>query len=415
MRVVLYALNYHPDLTGIGKYVGEMAEWFARQNHKMRVITAPPYYPQWQVHPPYRASHYLREILKGMTIWRCPLWVPSRPNGLKRILHLASFALSSLPIALGQVRFRPDVVIVIEPPFFCAPAAFLMARLSRGKAVLHIQDFEIDAAFDLGLLKTGPIQKIVDALERWLMRRFDLVSTISVRMVERLESKGIPKKRGLLFPNWVDTECIFPRSGVSTFRRELGIRSDDIVALYSGNMGQKQGLEIVVDAARRLEAREDLVWVMCGRGSALEALHARAAALTNMKWIPLQPRERLNDLLNIADIHLLPQREDAADLVMPSKLTGILASGRPVVATALLGTEVANVVNSRGIVVPPGDVEAFAGAIVELADSPQARSELGAAARTYAETHLDKEAVLRRFEQKLLTLVGSRVSVESRP
>ena len=98
MRFVVYAINYRPELTGIGKFSGEMAEWLVAKGHEVRVVTAPPYYPQWRVLGHYRSWHYRRESLNGVKVWRCPLWVPSRPSGLKRILHLASFALSSFPV-----------------------------------------------------------------------------------------------------------------------------------------------------------------------------------------------------------------------------------------------------------------------------------------------------------------------------
>ncbi len=160
-------------------------------------------------------------------------------------------------------------------------------------------------------------------------------------------------------------------------RDELCIPDDEIVVLYSGNMGEKQGLEIVIEAARALTDELALHFIMCGQGAAYARLRKLAEGLDNIKWLPLQPIDKLNELLNAADIHLLPQRADAADLVMPSKLTGILASGRPVVATAHPGTEVWNVVQGRGITVEPGNVEAFAGAIQKLAGDAERRKALG--------------------------------------
>jgi colanic acid biosynthesis glycosyl transferase WcaI len=130
------------------------------------------------------------------------------------------------------------------------------------------------------------------------------------------------------------------------------------------------------------------------------------AGLGNLRWLPLQPAERLNDLLNLADIHLLPQRADAADLVMPSKLTGMLASGRPVVATAGQGTQLGRVVSGCGVLTPPGDGAALARAIVDLAADPAQRQALGAAARRYAETNLARDAIMSRFESTALALCG---------
>lgn len=203
MKILIYGLNFSPELTGIGKYTGEMAEWLAARGHQVRVITAPPYYPDWKIRAGYSGRWYQVQdsACKRFVIYRCPLWVPARPSGLKRLLHLASFAVSSAPLLLRQAFWRPDVVWVVEPALFCAPGAWLTARLSRAHCWLHIQDYEVDAAFDLGLLKGQRLRRWVTASERWLMRRFDRVSTISKRMVERALSKGVDPARITLFPN----------------------------------------------------------------------------------------------------------------------------------------------------------------------------------------------------------------------
>ena len=157
------------------------------------------------------------------------------------------------------------------------------------------------------------------------------------------------------------------------------------------------------------------MFVIGGAGSARERLMAMASDLSNIRWIPLQPLERLNDLLNLADVHLLPQRADAADLVMPSKLTGMLASGRPVIATAEPETQVGRVVGGCGVLVPPGDGAALARAIVDLAADPARRHALGAAARRYAETNLARDAIMSRFETTALALCGQSAPAPEEP
>ncbi|RME56373.1 colanic acid biosynthesis glycosyltransferase WcaI, partial [Candidatus Parcubacteria bacterium] len=166
MKVLIYAINYAPELTGIGKYTGEMAEWLAERGHQVRAVTAPPYYPAWKIGEGYSGRRYTREALGGVEVWRCPLYVPSKPTGAKRIVHLASFALSSLPVMLRQIFWKPDMVFVVEPPLFCAPVAWIVARLSGGKCWLHVQDFEVDAAFALGLLPKW-MRKLASLAERW--------------------------------------------------------------------------------------------------------------------------------------------------------------------------------------------------------------------------------------------------------
>ncbi len=406
MRILIHGINFLPESAGVGKYTGEMAHWLAAEGHEVRVVTAPPSFPQWRVSPGYRSWRYdsrpLPEQPKKLEVCRCPTWVPKNPNGLKRLLHLASFALSSLPVMLWQTRWHPDLVLLVEPTFCCAPQALLTARLSGAKAWLHIQDFEIDAAFELGDLTSSRGQKLAQTFERWLLRKFDRVSAISGQMVGRLMLKGVDQSRCVHFPNWVDTGAIYPLSNPCSLRRELGIAENAVVALYAGSMGKKQGLDLLVDTARQLLHRSELRFVFCGDGSYRQVFVEKAKGLSNVTILPFQPSERLNDLLNLADIHLLPQRAGAADLVMPSKLTGMLASGRPVIATAHQGTQLASAVRGRGIVVPPGDLDAFVSALLELAADSDLRLTLGKEARKYAVSHLNREEILHRFERSIL-------------
>jgi len=401
-RLLVVALNYAPDLTGIGKYVSEMTEWLATKKQlAIRVVTAPPYYPSWTVRPGYSSRRYKKERIAGVEVYRCPLWIPRRPRGLTRVLHLASFALSTLPVLLWQaVSWRPHVVFVVEPPLGVAPGAWLAAKLCGARAWLHVQDFEVDAAFDLGLLRAGALRRAVLGMERGLMRSFDRVSNISERMLAKVLEKGVNRQRVFFFPNWVDMSLIRPLEEPNALRAELEIAASTRVLLYSGNMGEKQGLEIIIDVARRFN-EPDALFLLCGDGAVRARLEAAAVGLSNVRFIPLQPLSRLNELLNLAEIHLLPQRAAAEDLVMPSKLSAIMASGRPVVATARSGSDVARISLEGGLVVPPGDKDGFATAIRRLLNDEALRRELGASGRAYALANWERDAVLQRAFDEL--------------
>jgi colanic acid biosynthesis glycosyl transferase WcaI len=285
-------------------------------------------------------------------------------------------------------------VLTVAPAFVCAPAALLTARLARAKTWLHLQDFEIDVAFGLGLLKGKVLQRIVLRVERSILRRFDTVSTISGRMIERLLTKGVVPERTRYFPNWVDLSR--PRQGPAKgmYRTELGIPSDAVVALFSGSLGGKQGLMVIPAAASLLRARSNIVFVVCGDGVMKSELESAVAGLPNVRMLPLQPAARLSELLGMADIHLLPQSPDAADLVLPSKLSGMLASGRPVIATCRPGTEISEIVSQCGLVVAPQDSTALALAVSRLADDMAMRLDLGRRAREFAESNFERNAVL---------------------
>jgi colanic acid biosynthesis glycosyl transferase WcaI len=408
LRILIYGLNYAPELTGIGKYTGEMSSWLASRGHDVHVVTAPPYYPAWKIREDYRGKLYRTERVAGEpVVYRTPLYVPAKPTGVKRMVHLFSFMLGSLPVMLREIFWQPQIVFTVEPTFFGAPLALLVAQAAGAASWLHVQDFEVDAAFDLGLLPAeGLVHDFALGLEEFFTQAFTRVSSISQKMVERALAKGVPVARTILFPNWVDVDAIHPqpRSAANSFRQELGLE-EKIIVLYSGNMGAKQGLELLAPLARTFEDDARVHFLFCGDGAFRPQLETLVAHLPNVTLLPLQPFARLNDLLNAADIHLLPQRAGAADLVMPSKLTGMLSSGRPVVATADHGTQVAQVVEGCGLVVPAEDAPALHAAVQQLIDDEPLRQQLGAAAREYAVEHLGKEQVLLQFERNLQNLV----------
>jgi colanic acid biosynthesis glycosyl transferase WcaI len=407
MRILLLGINFAPEITGIGKFTGEMAEHLASSGHEVRVVTAPPYYPYWQVQKGYRSAWYSKETWHSVQVIRCPLLVPRRPTGLTRLLNLLSFAATSLPAMILQAAWRPRLVMVVVPAIFSAPSAWLCAKLSRAKSWIHIQDFELEAAMNLGML---PGRQWVDRFAGWLETRvlglFDQISTISLKMQQRLWEKGIPQGKTTLFENWVDTEAIRPMGDDNLYRREWGIQRDELVVLYAGNIGKKQGLETLVDAACLVRDHPYLRFIIAGEGAAREAVEQRARDLERIRFIPLQPFERLNDLLNAADIHVLVQQKGAEDLVMPSKLSGMLASGKPVVGTANPETELGQIVAQTGMLIQPGDPESLVKAILQLAGDASLRKELGEKGRRYAVEHFSKKQILEVFTGKITELAA---------
>jgi colanic acid biosynthesis glycosyl transferase WcaI len=218
-------------------------------------------------------------------------------------------------------------------------------------------------------------------------------------MLEVAQGLGVPADRLVLLPNWANLAAVRPLDRPSSFRASLGILDGQRVVLYTGNLGRKQGIALIADAARRSQDRQSpVVYVVSGDGAAREALASAAAAhgLTNLLRLPLQPDESFNELLNLADVHLIVQDAGVADLVMPSKLTNMLASGRPVIATAAAGTALAELVRSQdvGTVVEPGNSAALADAVDSVLTDDERRRRQGGNARAYAEAFLDRDALL---------------------
>ena len=398
MKILLYGINYSPELTGIGKYSGEMASWLAAQGHEVRVITAPPYYPEWKVWKGFSTWRYNKRQEAGVTVIRCPLYVPSRPTVVKRLLHLASFSLSSAVAVMAQLRWKPDRVILVVPTLFCAPQALALAKLTGATSVLHVQDYEVDALFGLSIAKGERLKRWAFAIERALLRSFDRVSTISSGMLRRAEEKGVAKEKLRFFPNWSETARFQHVPRHPELLRRLGVAPEKRVLLYSGNIGEKQGLECVIEAAERLASRTDLVFLVVGEGAGKARLQEQAQQrnLSNVVFAPLQPYEDLPALLASADCHLVIQKRGAADAVLPSKLTNILAVGGNALITAdpetSLGVLCAEYPGIAALV-EPESVEALVNGIETVLAMPVPN----AIATDYACEFLDKDQILTRF------------------
>jgi colanic acid biosynthesis glycosyl transferase WcaI len=410
LKLLIYGINYAPELTGIGKYTGEMGPWFADVGADVRVVTSPPYYPNWAMSCGY-TNRYQREVIGDVDVIRCPLYVPKIPGTLSRLIHLVSFSVTSFFVMLRQIFWKPDVIVVIAPSLMCAPTALFVAQCCAAKTVLHIQDFEIDAMFGLQMMKSarGRRVKIAAACERWLLQRFDQVSTISYSMMRLAINKGVDASQVLFTPNWVDTTFVSPDISGARFREKFGFTDAQKVVLYSGNIGRKQGLSVVLEAAAFYEHDANVQFVIVGNGShkAELAQQAKRLELTNVQFRDLVPYEDLPELLSMADVHLVVQQKGAADVVLPSKLTSILSLGGYALITAEQGTELAILVESYpGIagLVEPENLAAFVeGLDLLLALESRAVNHV---ARDYAVNNLSKDAVLKTFFSHLTTLGG---------
>lgn len=404
LRLLIVGLNYAPEQVGIGPYTTGLAEYFAAAGHAVEVIAGEAYYPQWarmDGQPPVGQ----RTVENGVRIRRVAHYIPANPTGFKRILHLASFALSALVPAIRTARkAKPDIVFTVAPSLLSVPSAWLAARLSGAKLWTHVQDFEVEAAFATGLMGQGGLAA---RLARWVENSFlglaDTVSTISPQMIAKLHEKGIAATQTFELRNWANAGFAPDATEAARYREEWGLGTRK-VALYSGNIANKQGIEIVIEAARLLKDRDDLAFVICGQGPNRKRLEALSADLDNVQLHDLQPAERMGGLLALPAIHLLPQIPGAADLVLPSKLTNMLISGRPVVATADPGTGLAEEVVGCGLVTRPGDAAAFAAAIARLADSPEEAAELGTAAALRARERWQQAMILARLEERFARL-----------
>ncbi|SEA98735.1 colanic acid biosynthesis glycosyl transferase WcaI [Pedobacter hartonius] len=396
-RILVLGINCLPELTGIGKYTGEMVSWMAEQGHETTMITGFPYYPNWKVQEPYKGNWYINETMfdGNLKIYRCPLYIPSKPSGLKRLIHESVFFVSA-GFAVLKMLFKPkqDLIIAIAPPFHLAILALFYRFFKGGRILYHVQDLQIEAAKELKMLRYKWMFDMLFSIEYFILRKMDFISTISEGMMKRVGNK-IPK-RITFFPNWVDTETFYPLPDRNGLKTKWGFKRDDYVVLYSGSIGEKQGLDSLIRIAENLKAYENIQFVICGTGPYKQELIRMTTEkqLPNLEFLPLQGFDVFNEFLNMADIHLVLQKANASDLVMPSKLTTILAVGGLALVTANPGTTLHDVITEHGmgVIVEAEREDLLGAAIINIVENDHEPCRKNA--RKYAEKYLDKRNIL---------------------
>lgn len=404
MKLLIGSLNYAPEPTATGFYTGVLAEELAAKGHNVNVVCSQPFYPKWQIFPGYSAWRWTRETLNGVDVRRCPVYIPPRMTTVRRLAHYISFMVTSfVPIVLQALREKPDVIVAIAPTIMTGIAVQVAAKLTGAKTWLHVQDFEVEAGFATGQLGSDGIAgRTAMWFSRRMMKSFDRVSSISSEMVRKLLTNDVKPENAVELRNWASIEKVSVQSA-SSYREEWGITTP-YVALYSGSIAKKQGMTMLIDVARELEAANLVTLVICGNGPERAELEEMASGLRNIQFRDLQPFDRLGDLLAVASVHLLPQKRDAADLVLPSKLGNMLASGRPIVAGASIDTAIWREIEACGIAIEPEDAAAMAAAISSLVPDTARCTTLGREARKRAETHWAQAAIIDQFEAALSDL-----------
>lgn len=409
LSVLIVSQNYAPEPTGIGKYSGEMASWLATRGHAVTVLAAVPHYPHWRVPSDFPGNRYSARFEEGVTVKRVPVWLPKSGHVTTRarIALETSFNLLATRWWLGLLlrRTRPDVIVTVCPPSQAVLWPLAYSRLRGVPLLIHFQDLQVDAAVNLGMVTGDLARRLLLRAESWLMKRATHVTTISDSMLSRVRAKGVSPTESSLFSNWSNLSRVQPMWPHEATRRRLGAAADDVLFLYSGNIGEKQGLEVVLHAASRLQRYPHVKVAIVGAGANRARLEERAEELgaSNVRFHDLFPSAELGQLLASGDVHLVIQRREAADVVMPSKLTNILASGRPCIVTADDGTELAHVVRAAGCgtVVAPDDPESLARVMLAMSLDAQGRSDAGRRARQFAERSIDHQVVLAHFEALL--------------
>lgn len=400
-KITIIGINYFPEDSAIGLYTTQTAENLVRKGYQVTVITGFPYYPQWEIQEKYKSKPYfIRETINGVNVLRCRQYVPVYPTFFKRILHLITFTLGSFA-NLFRVS-SPDLVISIVPFTSSILLGWFLKLRYRSKLWVHVQDFEFDAALQTGVSSKGKgIYSFLFKIEKWLFSKANVSSTISDSMLIRLGTKT--KSEKFFLPNWIDENNINPETAV----QHKYFTSNKKNILYSGNIGYKQDWNTFIKFCKDLDDSKYEV-IIVGDGAKKAWLLEQIKKINIVSCYPPVEYEELSSLLCSADLHVLFQNSNVIDTVMPSKILGMMASGKPSLVLGSKESEVKRIFeNSKAGLFFNNYSKNLINKLDELMNNPLECKKMGKAARKFVVSNFSKEEVLCRMTLKVESLLRS--------
>lgn len=399
MRLLILSIQYAPEFTSNAIVITGLARELAARGHQVTVLAGTPHYQLPRVPPGYVWRPFRREVLDGVKVIRC--WAFPKSQGMiAKLLNYGSFTINSL--IAGVCTERPDAVMVVSPPFWLGFNALILRAVRHCPVIYNAQDLFPDAYLASQEVKPGWITRVMSRLMNRIYRGADRVTVITDSFTEAIGARGIDRAKISTIPNFVDIRAVTPLPRLNAFSRQQGL-DGRVVAMYAGNIGYTHGTELLVDAAARLAATApNLHFLVVGGGSkqADLASMARERGLTNMQFLPTQPREALAEMLASADIMVMTSKPGVGQTSFPGRIYNSLLAARPIVASFDEHSDLAHVLrgSGAGMVTPPGNVEAFCGALSTLYNDASLRERLGRSGAAFMARCYSPETVVARYE-----------------
>ncbi|MGC8810748.1 MAG: glycosyltransferase family 4 protein [bacterium] len=419
MNILLLTAYFPPDTGSASHLFYELGIALVERGHAVTVITGMPGYHALGPMERYKGKRWIREKVNGMDVVRVA--TPQLPRHLMVGRALWQFG-AAAAFFLADLRApRHDIAMVYSPPLPLGLTAWGLKRLRGIPFVLNVQDLFPQSIIDLGLLKNRWLIRLFEGMERFVYARADAITVHSEgnrrHVAGKMESGKGKKEKGekiRVIPNWVDMNFIRPGERMNGFREEHGL-DDAFVVSFAGVLGYSQDLDVVLEAARILKdgnpkseipnPQSEIVFLIVGDGVEKARLEAktRQIGLDNVRFLPMQPREKYPAVLHASDASLVTLHAQVRTPVVPSKILSIMAAGRPVVAALNHESDASRLIDEAkcGICVPPEDPQALAEAVLKLYHDASLREELGRNGRRYAEEHLSLDVCVERYEELL--------------
>ena len=412
MRILLIVIQFPPDVNSTGNLMADLGAELVRKGHQVSVLTALPHYQDFRIEAAYGGKLFNHERIGGMDILRLWVYAPGKKSMLNRLINYLSFAFGA---AIAGIFWGKswDVILCTNGGFFSGMAAWLIGAWKRAPFIYNVQDLYPEVPVEAGQLQNRFAIALLKRIEGFMYGKAAAVSVISPAMRANLLDKKVPAQKLALIPNFVDTDFIRPLPRNNDFSRAHGL-DDKFVVMHAGNLGYVYDLDGLLVAAQMLADDEEIIFLIVGDGVAKSALEEKTKLLRlpNVRFLPFQPREQLPWLRATADVQVSLYKRGAAAYSMPSKIYEIMASGRPLLASAESNSVVWQVVNDSrcGLCVEPEKAGLIVDAIQTLRRDPQARQEFAKNGRHAATTRYSKPTIVEAYEELMQRIAGGKIT-----
>jgi colanic acid biosynthesis glycosyl transferase WcaI len=381
-----------------------LAESLVSSGNGVTVLAAVPHFPNGLVPHEYRQRPWTWEDRNGVRVGRA--WIPSGNRGNLVHRSLTFIFYQALVTAIG-LTLEYDVAFIVNPAIETGLPVLFLGWLRRKPVVFGVWDIYPEVGVRMGLFRNRIVIRLVAALEDLCLRIAHRVQVLGEGFLADLAQHPVRSEKVIVIPPWLDTELIRPMPRHNPFSHEHGL-DDRFVILYSGNLGPAQGLGLILEVTQELKSESEILFLFVGDGTGKEQLVNQASGLTNVLFLPLQPRERLAEVLASADISLVVLKRGIGSSSLPSKTFAILSSARPVLACVDKDNDTWSLVerSRSGLCVLPDDPKALAQTILTLKKDPERRRQMGINGRTWVENHHSPQAANRKFQLLFSELIA---------
>jgi colanic acid biosynthesis glycosyl transferase WcaI len=403
---LVFSLQFAPENTSNAAVITGLARALAARGHRVTLLAGTPHYQLPRVPPGYMFRPFRCEYREGVRVVRC--WAFPKSDGkISKLLNYATFTVTSFLASL--FAGRPGAVLVVPPPFWLGFLALFLKALYGCPVIYNAQDLFPQAYLASGEVRRGWLTRAMDHMMTRIYRRSDRITVITDSFSEVIAARGIDPRKIQIIPNLVETSAVIPLPRNNPFRRRCGL-NNKFVVMYAGNIGYTHGTELLVEAAEKLAALENLCFLVIGGGSKQADLArlARERCRPNLQFLPTQPSEWLPEMLASADVFVLTTKPGVGKASFPSRVYNFLLAGRPIVASIDADSDSARLLDRAGaaIVTEPGNVEAFCRALQTLYFDASTCQRLAGKGREFMEQHYSSNAVVDQYDELLNSLAA---------